>query len=110
MYNQNRNVFTLPNLGENLTDEDQVAFHMAGLPLPSFAHGPRDCTADYYAADDRSDAETMRYMAYKAKAERQEDSYGYPPSRITQLLRHYYRAPECDAPIPSESRAGGFHP
>lgn len=60
MYRANYNIFYLPNLGENLTDEDQAAFYQAGLPLPSFAHGPRGCVADYYASDDRLDADNMR--------------------------------------------------
>lgn len=59
----NFNVFYLPNMGENLTDEDVSTFYVAGLPLPSFAHGPRGCVADYYAADDRRDAGLMAKAA-----------------------------------------------
>lgn len=59
-YRPNLNVFHIPDLGRNLTDEDIVAFYAAGLPLPCFAHGPRSCEADYYAADDRRDARLMR--------------------------------------------------
>lgn len=60
----NHNVFHLPNLGENLTDEDQAAFHFVGLPLPQFHHGERDCTADYYADDDRRDAKRVAQSEY----------------------------------------------
>jgi len=53
------NVISVPNLGRNLTDADVMAFYEAGLALPEYAHGPRDCTADWYALEDRADRNRM---------------------------------------------------
>jgi hypothetical protein len=64
----NHNVISLPNLGDNLTEADIVAFHAAGLALPQFQHGPRDCTADWYAVEDRRSFEKMRLREEIKKA------------------------------------------
>lgn len=64
----NTNQISIPGIGDSLTEADIVAFHAAGLSLPVFQHGPRDCTADWYAIGDRNDSSLMLRIAQTSHA------------------------------------------
>ena len=58
---------------------------------------------------DRDDAAICRIIAFRRKEERRQDAERESSGYI-KWQRHYFRAPDCEAPVETESRANGWHP